>query len=136
MGLDQKSREALDPKGPYAAASGGGNLAVIAVTTSSQAIDLTGANYACIYNAAIAGRVITLRADGAKVWYRWGSATGTADQTAVAGSANQTSVLADGERSDESPPKGCCAWLMIKGSAAGYIRLHASSMSDAAFVGV
>jgi hypothetical protein len=127
--------ENYDVRGPRASL-----LFNVAITTSSQAIDLNGANYASLLAAIQDGRMVTLQADGGKVWYRWGTATGTVDETKTAADtpANQGAVLAADERRDERPPgsgTNACTWLIVKGQVACTLRIYVSSVSPSSFVG-
>jgi len=118
--------EALDVRGPLAA-----TLFVLPITNASVAFDLTGGNYTALKAAILAGRLLTLKADGVKVYYRWAGVTGTVDETKTAADtpANQAGVLSDGERSDERADS-TTTFLMVKGSVnSGYLRIHISSVS-------
>ena len=125
-------QEGFDVRGPSAATTFN-----IACTNTSAAIDLSGANYTGLASALAAGRMVTLKADGGKVWYRWAAATGTVDETTTAAStpANQGVSIADGERVDERPPAGCSGWLIVKSSVACTLRVYVSSVNPAVFVG-
>src|SRR4029077_21016631 len=65
------------------ATAGASGIFVIAVTTSIAPIDLSGANSAGLLRAIQAGKALSLSADF-DLWYRWGTATGTVDETKTA----------------------------------------------------
>lgn len=102
---------------------------VIAVTTSSVHIDLTGTGYDLLLNAIQKQKLLVLAADSANVWYRWSPATsgGTVDETmtAVGGTpADQAAILFSGSRAHlpERPPPNTKG-LIVKGASATKLRL-------------
>jgi hypothetical protein len=105
------------------ASAGAGGVFVIAVTTTSAAIDLSGANYTALKAAIVAGKRLRMVADF-DLWYRWGTATGTVDETATAASTplNQAESLYASERVRRLPPP-TATWLMVKGEVDTYLRI-------------
>lgn len=114
--------------GRSSATAASNTICNFAVTTSSVAFDLSGAAYAGLAAAIAANRYLSLWADGTKVYYRFATATGTVDQTKTLADTplNQAEGLADGERRDVVAGTDA-AWLMLKGTAAGYLRITVSS---------
>lgn len=131
--MGQEAFEFMKPIGPT-----NGSVAVITVTTSSVHVDLTGASYTTLKAAIDAGRLITLKADGTDVYYRWSpNASGdTIDETMLATGgtpANQAGVIFNGERGDESPPPQTQGILVKATSIAGKLRIHISSKDPSAY---
>lgn len=110
---------------------------VIPVTTSSVAFDLTSSTE--IIGDINDGRFVRLQADPAgDVYYAFDTATGTIDKTNSAqGNAAQCDVIPAGQYRDLKIPykpnlpgvNGLCSWLMVQGSAAGFLRISLSSES-------
>jgi hypothetical protein len=105
------------------AAAGASNFFVIPVTTSSVAFNLAGANYVNLLAAIAAGKALKFKGDG-DVYYRWGTATGTVDETKTAADTplNQAEHLFAGERDDFAAPP-TATWLMVKGPVATFLRI-------------
>lgn len=105
------------------ATPGAGGVFVIAVTTTSAPIDLAGANYTALQAAIVAGKRLRMTADF-DLWYRWGIATGTVDETKTAADTplNQAESLYASERVRRLPPP-TATWLMVKGEADTYLRI-------------
>jgi hypothetical protein len=77
---------------------------------------------------------LTLRAEDADAYYVFSSATGTVDETAAmaaagtpAFTANACDVIPAGGRDDVRWNRAQYPWLLVKGSAAGVLRIRASS---------
>lgn len=105
------------------ASAGASGIFVIAVTTSSAAIDLSGANYTALKAAIVAGKRLRMVADF-DLWYRWGTATGTVDETKTAADTplNQAESLYASERVRRLAPS-TATWLMVKGEVDTYLRI-------------
>jgi hypothetical protein len=119
----------LRPVGALTSASAGAsNKFVIPITTSSVAFNLAGANYTNLLAAIVAGKALKLKGDG-DVFYRWGTATGTVDETKTAADTplNQAEHLFAGEREDVVAPD-TATWIMVKGPVATFLRITISEL--------
>lgn len=105
------------------ATPGAGGVFVIPVTTSSVPFDLSGANYTALRAAIVAGKWLRMVADF-DLWYRWGTATGTVDETKTAADTplNQAESLYASERVRRVAPS-TATWLMVKGEVDTYLRI-------------
>ncbi len=123
----ETQEEFQGPVGPTVATTGG--IANIAVTGTSAAVDLTGANYVTLKKAIDGGRFLTLCCS-ANIWYRWAAATGTVDETTTAASTpgNQGVLLPAGAERVERPPPGT-TWLIVKAPVATTLWMWISSRS-------
>lgn len=116
--MSSREREFQSPLGPQT-----GKVTVIAVTTSSVHVDLTGKP---IKTDLDKRRLITLKAE-ADVWYRWSLlTTGETVDEADTTTANQCGWIAAGERVDDLPPAGTNG-IVVKAPAACKLRLHVGS---------
>lgn len=116
-----------------------GKIRALPVTASSVPFDLLAvATEITTGDGADGGRFIRLRADGCDVYYAFDVATGTIDKTnSAAGNTLQCDVIPSGQYIDIQIPykpglpgvAGLCSWLMIQGSATGFLRLSLSSES-------
>jgi hypothetical protein len=106
------------------ATAGAGGVFVFAVVgATSTPFDLSGANYTALLAAIVAGKRLRMTADF-DLWYRWGTATGTVDETATAAATplNQAESLYASERERRVAPP-TATWLMIKGEVDTYLRI-------------
>lgn len=113
-----REREFQSPLGPAT-----GKVTVIAVTTSSVHVDLTGKAIKADMDKR---RLVTMKAEG-DVWYRWSLLTTgeTVDETDTTTTA-QCSWIAVGERVDDLPPAGTNG-IVVKAPANCKLRLHVGS---------
>ena len=117
-------KAALREKGALTSATPGeSNIYVIAVPATSTAIDLSGANYVNLLAAIVADKVLSITADF-DLWYRWGTATGTVDETKTAADTplNQAETLYASERICRRAPT-TATWLMVKGAVETHLRI-------------
>lgn len=115
-----------------------GKIRVVVVTTSSVAFDLTLATE--IIGDINDGRFMRLQADPAgDVYYAFDVVTGTIDKTnSTIANATQCDCIPAGQYRDVKIPyvpglgsgTGLCSWLMVQGSAAGFLRISPSSESQ------
>jgi hypothetical protein len=106
------------------ATAGASGIFVFAVVGgTSTPFDLSGANYTGLLAAIRAGKRLRMCADF-DLWYRWGTATGTVDETKTAADTplNQAESLFASERVPRIAPI-TATWLMIKGEADTYLRI-------------
>ena len=114
-----------------------GKIRALPVTTSSVPFDLTTSTE--IIADVNDGRFIRMQADGCDVYYAFSDVTGAIDKTITA-QANtlQCDVIPSGQYRDVripyKPTQGgamgvLCSWLMLQGSAAGFLRISLSSES-------
>lgn len=124
LGSEEAIKSGLTEKDQLTSASpGAGGVFVIAVPTASAAIDLSGANYTALLAAIGAGKRLRMVADF-DLWYRWGTATGTVDETKTAADTplNQAESLYANERVRRVAPL-TATWLMVKGDLATFLRI-------------
>jgi len=123
--MSETTEEFQGPLGPTTASTGG--IANIAVTGTSAAVDLTGANYTTLKAAIDGGRFLTLCCS-ADIWYRWDTATGTVSETSTAAStpSNQGILLPAGAERTERPPPGT-TFIIVKAPAATMLWMWISS---------
>jgi|GEM_PF-2557612 len=113
----------------HASAPTGGQIAVVSVATVSAALQLNVAAELGV-NFALYPRVITLKADGGKVWFFFNATgVGTVDETSTAGSsATRCFSLDDGERQDwEWDALGSDCYILTKAAAACRLRIAITS---------
>lgn len=114
-----------------------GKIRVIPVTTSSVAFDLTASTE--IIGDLNDGRYVRLQAEpSSDVYYAFANVTGTIDRTnSTQGSTLQCDCIPAGQYRDVKLPfvpnqpgvNSLCFFLMVQGSAAGFLRISLSSES-------
>lgn len=124
-------RESLCPVGARL-----GRIRVIPVTTSSVAFDLSASTEIASGNGIDGERFLRMRADGCDVYYAFDTVTGTIDRTITTqGVTTQCDLIPNGQYIDVLLPwkpkqgaaSGLCLFLMVQGSAAGFLRLSLAS---------
>lgn len=119
-------QKAADVVGPVQ-----GRTGCFAVTTSSVALDLN-----TLFAAAggIRNKIVTLKAEGCKVYYVWAAdGTGSVDPAATGVAATTAQYLSDGERSDEEQPLDDAGnpldfiEFRCEAAGSGFLRVHISS---------
>jgi hypothetical protein len=107
-----------------------GEVIVKAISATSITVDLVTELTAINPKLATAlegGRFVSIVSDGADMYYKFGSAGGTADRTAVTGN-NRTFYAAAGTEKPYVVRKGF-TFLDVQGSGAGYVRIYISSVA-------
>lgn len=95
------------------------NIHVVSVTTSSQAIQITGSGGAL---PRANGRIVQLNPE-VDCYYAWGASGDSVDETATSG-VTRCERLWSGQPKHEVPS---AAYLIVKGSAAGKLRISIAS---------
>lgn len=120
MPTDMQAADLRGPRGGTARPNGTRDITAIPVTTSSQQVDISGANY---FNGThYQGGFVRMICDQ-NLFYFWTDAAGqTADDAATAGTnpTRQCDMLPANSRGEEVPAGG---QLVFKGSAAGTLRI-------------
>jgi len=111
----------------HASAPTGGEIAVVGVATASAALLLSAAAQLGD-DFTTYPRVISLKADGGKVWFFFNeSGAGTVDETATTG-ATRCFSIDDGERQDwEWDGVGSTCYILTKAAAACRLRIAITS---------
>lgn len=105
----------------YVIAPANDELAVVAVTTSSQSLDLTTRTE---LQKLEAGRYILMICEQ-NTWYNLSAATGTADETAVSGATQ--CFLAPANVPVFFIVRNAKFWLNFKGATAGKLRMYVAT---------